>query len=132
MVTQLASHSRSYNIFALVDALGGSGFHQRLTSLGHLLDLGESPVKILGMLARQVRLLIRAKEAAKGNPAELARSLHLPQGVVKRLTQQAARFSDTTLKAHLALLHQVDSRLKTSTGNPRLWLEWALVRVGPG
>jgi DNA polymerase-3 subunit delta len=132
LVTQLASHSRTYNIFALVDALGGPGFHQRLASLGHLLDLGEPPAKILGMLARQVRMLIRVKEGAGGNPAELARSLNLPQGVVKRLTQQAGRFSDAALKAHLGLLHQVDYHLKTSTGNPRLWLEWALLKMGPG
>ena len=26
----------------------------------------------------------------------------------------------------------VDFHLKTSTGNPRLWLEWALVKMGPG
>ena len=84
------------------------------------------------MLARQVRLLIRVKEGAGANPAELARSLNLPQGVVKRLAQQAARFSDAALKGHLGLLHQVDFHLKTSTGSPRLWLEWALVRMGPG
>jgi DNA polymerase-3 subunit delta len=132
LVRQLASHSRTYNIFALVDALGEPGCQPRLASLGHLLDLGEPPAKILGMLARQVRMLIRVKEEVKANPAELARSLKVPQGVVKRLGQQAARFSEAALKAHLALLHQVDYRLKTSTGSPRLWLEWALLRMGPG
>ena len=85
LVTQLASHSRTYNIFALVEALGTPGFHQRLTSLGQLMDLGEAPAKILGMLARQVRILIRVKEGAGANPAELARSLDVPQGEVKSL-----------------------------------------------
>jgi DNA polymerase III delta subunit len=113
-------------------ALGAPGFHQRLASLGHLLDLGEPPAKILGMLARQARMLIRVKEGAGANPTELARSLNVPQGVVKRLAQQGARFSDAALKAHLELLHQVDFHLKTSTGSPRLWLEWALVKMGPG
>jgi DNA polymerase-3 subunit delta len=132
LVRQLASHSRTYNIFALVDALGEPGCQARLASLGHLLDLGEPPAKILGMLARQVRLLIRVKEGVKANPAELARSLKVPQGVVKRLGQQAARFSEAALQAHLGVLHQVDYRLKTSTGSPRLWLEWAVLRMGPG
>jgi DNA polymerase-3 subunit delta len=132
LVTQLASHSRNYNIFALVEALGTPGFHQRLTSLGHLLDLGEHPAKILGMLARQVRILIRVKEGTGANPVELARSLGVPQWKVKDLAQQGARFSDAALKSHLRLLHQVDFHLKTSTGNPRLWLEWALVKMGPG
>jgi DNA polymerase-3 subunit delta len=132
LVTQLASHSRTYNIFALVEALGTPAFHQRLTSLGHLLDLGEHPAKILGMLARQVRILIRVKEGAGANPVELARSLGVPQWKVKGLAQQGARFSDAALKGHLAMLHRVDFNLKTSTGNPRLWLEWALVKMGPG
>jgi len=26
----------------------------------------------------------------------------------------------------------VDLQLKTSTGSPRLWLEWALIKMGPG
>ena len=90
------------------------------------------PAKILGMLARQVRMLIRVKEGAKANPAELAKSLNLPPWKMKGLAQQAARFSGAALKAHLALLHQVDFHLKTSTGNPRLWLEWALIKMGPG
>lgn len=132
LVTQLASHSRNYNIFALVDALGSPGFHQRLAPLGHLLDLGEHPAKILGMLARQVRILIRVKEGVGDNPAELARKLQIPQWKLKGLTQQAARFSDKSLRAHLGLLHQVDFHLKTSTGSPRLWLEWALLKMGPG
>jgi len=132
LVTQLASHSRTYNIFALVDALGTPGFHQRLAPLGHLLDLGEEPVKVLAMLARQLRLLIRVKEGAGQNPAELAQSLKVAPWQVKKLGQQAARFSDAALKSHLGLLHQVDFHLKTSTGNPRLWLEWALIKMGAG
>jgi DNA polymerase-3 subunit delta len=132
LVTQLASHSRTYNIFALVDALGAPGFHQRLTSLGHLMDLGEHPAKILGMLARQLRLLIQVKEGVGANPAELASRLKVSPYKVKSLAQQGARFSDAALKAHLAMLHRVDLSLKTSTGNPRLWLEWALIKMGPG
>ena len=131
LVAQLTSHSRTYNIFALVDALGSPGAHKRLAALDHLLDLGEPPPKILGMLARQLRLLIRLQEAT-GDAPEVARSLNLPQGVVKRLGQQAGRFSAGALRSHLKLLHQTDLHLKTSIGNPRLLLEWALLKMGPG
>jgi len=132
LVNQLASHSRTYSIFALVDALGEPAFPKRLAALSHLLELGEPPAKILGMLARQLRLLIRIKESAGGPSPELAKSLNLPQGVLKRLAQQAARFSDAALASHLFLLHKTDLQLKTSTANPRLWLEWCLLRMGPG
>ncbi len=131
LVSQLASHSRTYNIFALVDTLGEGAPQKRLAALDHLLDLGEPPPKILGMLARQLRLLIRIKESA-ALPADLAKSLNLPQGVVKRLAQQAARFSETALRSHLFLLHRIDYHLKTSAGAPRVWLEWGLLQMGPG
>ncbi len=53
LVNQLATHSRTYNIFALVEALGTPGSHQRLTVPGAPAGPGEHPAKILGMLARQ-------------------------------------------------------------------------------
>ena len=51
---------------------------------------------------------------------------------MRKLAQQAARFSEAALRAHLFLLHQIDVQLKTSAGSPRLWLEWALLKMGPG
>jgi DNA polymerase III delta subunit len=78
----------------------------------------------VGMLARQLRLLIRVK----GGPGAHT----LPQWNLRKLVQQAGRFSEATLRSHLFLLHHIDLQLKTSAGNPRLWLEWALLKMGPG
>ena len=132
LVNQLATHSRTHNIFALVEALGEAGAHKRLSALGQLLDLGEKPPRILGMLARQLRLLILLKEGGAGGAAFQSRSLSLPPRVLKLLAQQAPRFSEAALRSHLSLLHQIDWQLKTSGGSPRLWLEWALLKMGPG
>jgi DNA polymerase-3 subunit delta len=130
LVNQLSTHSRTYNIFALVEALGEPAAHKRLTALGHLLDLGEHPAKILVMLARQLRLLLRLKEgAASGNQSG---SRNLPSWNQRKLVQQATRFSESALRSHLFLLHHLDLQLKTSAGSPRLWLEWALLKMGPG
>jgi DNA polymerase-3 subunit delta len=133
LVRQLASHSRTHTIFALVDAIGQKDAGKRLSALNQLLDLGEVPPKVLGMLARQLRLLMRYKEAGPGaSPATMAGSLNLPPGVLRKLGQQAALFSLPALKSHLHLLHQADLHLKTSTGTPRFWLEWALLQMGSG
>jgi len=132
-VNQLASHSRSYNIFALTDALGEPALPRRLAALDQLLDLGEPPAKILTMLARQLRLLIRYKEAASHSSAsDLAKLLKLPPGIVNKVARQAQKFSLPALQAHLGLLHQADLAIKTSAANPRIWLEWAVTRLGPG
>jgi DNA polymerase-3 subunit delta len=124
LVNQLTTHSRTYNIFALVEALGEPAAHKRLAALGQLLDLGEEPVRIVGMLAWQLRRLIRLKESPSAQ--------NVPQWQLKKLAQQAARFSEAALRSHLFLLHHVDLQLKTSAGSPRLWLEWALLKMGPG
>ncbi len=132
LVNQLATHSRTYNIFALAEALGEPGARKRLNALGQLLDLGEAPAKILVMLARQLRLLLCVKEGGAGGGDYQRRSLSLPPRVLRSLAQQASRFSEAALRAHLALLNQIDWQLKTSGGPPRLWLEWALLQIGPG
>jgi len=133
LVSQLASHSRTYNIFALVDALGEKGAQKRLSALAHLLDLGEPPARILVMLARQLRLLLRLKDSPAGGPPEaLARALEIPPWKIKDLSKQAARFTAPILENHLRRLHHADQQLKTSAGNPRLWLEWCLLQMGPG
>jgi DNA polymerase III subunit delta len=133
LVMRLASHSRTSNIFALVEALGQADAGRRLAALGQLLDLGEAPPKILGMLARQLRLLIRYKETAAGAaPGAPDHSLNLPQWLVRKIGKQAALFSLPALEAHLQRLHRADLHLKTSTGSPRLWLEWALLHMGSG
>lgn len=131
LVNQLATHSRTHNIFALIEALGEPGVHKRLSALGQLLDLGEAPPYILVMLAKQLRLLLSFKE---GGPAAAAyqRRLNLKPKTLKGLPQQAPRFSEAALRSHLSLLHQIDWQLKTSAGLPRLWLEWALLKMGPG
>lgn len=124
LVNQLATHSRTHNIFALLDALGEPGAHKRLTALAHLLDLGEKEPKILATMAGHLRKLIRLKEGGGG--------LNLTQWNMKKVAQQAKHFSIAALRSHLFLLHQIDLQLKTSAGNPRLWLEWALLQMGPG
>ncbi len=132
MVQQLASHSRTFTIFALVDALGEADPRSRVAALDQLLELGEPAARILTMLARQVRLLLLARELAEAAPPELAARLGLPAGIAQNVRRQAARFTPAALKRHLLLLHQADRHLKTSSGNPRLWLEWALMQMGPG
>ncbi|MCL6622254.1 MAG: DNA polymerase III subunit delta [Syntrophobacterales bacterium] len=132
MVQQLASHSRTFTIFALVDALGEADPRLRLSALDQLLELGEPAAKILTMLARQVRLLLIARELGEAPPPELAARLGVPPSIAQNIRRQAARFSPAALRRHLWLLHQADRHLKTSSGNPRLWLEWALVQMGPG
>ena len=116
-----------------MEALGEKAVQRRLAALDHLLELGEPPPRILTMLARQLRLLIRCKELApRSPPGELAKKLGLSPWQVDRLARPAKKFTLQALRAHLKLLHQADLSLKTSASTPRLWLEIALIHLGPG
>lgn len=133
MVNHLSQYSRSHSIFELVDALGQQRPSQALQVLGRLLALGEPPLKILVMLARQLRLLIRLKEYQSRGRAidELSSHLGLPGLVVQKLQRQATRFPLEQLKQHLENLHQADLGLKTSTIPPQLWLENVILALCP-
>ncbi|RLA89858.1 MAG: DNA polymerase III subunit delta [Deltaproteobacteria bacterium] len=133
LVSQLTCASRSFTIFALVDALGQRRPEQALQILKRLLELGEPPLKILVMLARQLRLLLRLQDYqdAATPVEEQARRLGLPRGIVLKLQRQAAHFRVAELRSHLFNLHRADQGLKTSPLPPRLWLEKVILELCP-
>ncbi len=116
-VAELVSYARDANIFAAVDAIleGRSGTAIRMVH--GLLQGGASPIYLLIMLARQVRLLILAKELkAEGVPgADLGSRLGLSgYPLRKTLNQESAFTSSRLIETHRRLL-EADLRMK-STG----------------
>ncbi|MFP3867842.1 MAG: DNA polymerase III subunit delta [Desulfobacteraceae bacterium] len=132
MVGHLSSPSRSYSIFALVDALGQQQPSQALQVLNRLLEMGEPPLRILVMLARQLRLLIRLQEY-QGPAAvdEIASHLGLPRSVVGKLQRQAAHFRVADLRSHLYTVHLADQGMKSGTAPAQLWLEKIILELCP-
>ena len=60
-VEALVGETRVRSIFQLTDAVSSRNLDIALRCLTSLLESGEEPLAIIGMLARQIRLLIRAK-----------------------------------------------------------------------
>lgn len=125
MVEQLCGSSRSYTIFELGDALGQSQPQRALQILHRLLQLGEPPILIVTLLARQLRLLLRVQEEVEqgGAGADLARKLGVPEFVAQKLKQQAARWQPLQLLGALVQLQEADAGLKTGSLAPALLLE---------
>ena len=76
---------------------------------------GEEPLAILGMLARQVRLLFRTKalQAEATSAGAIARTLGLPPRVVATLERHAASLSWQQLSRALRCLSRADLAIKT-------------------
>ncbi|AEB09583.1 DNA polymerase III subunit delta [Desulfobacca acetoxidans] len=132
-VAQLSSHGRTHSIFELVDALGQSRPDKALKVLNRLLELGEPPAIILVMLARQVRLLMRTREALRRGlgSKELAQTLELPGIVAEKLQRQAGGFRLAQLQDHLIRLHEADLGFKTGMAPPHLLLEKVILELCP-
>ena len=119
------------SIFHLVDAVGERDMAQALVFLRRLLQAGEPPARLSHMLARQVRLILRAKLLAQEGreSSEIARDLQVPAFVAEKILRQAGRHSLSSLEEGLRQLLAVDVALKSSSRDPQALLEEAVLSL---
>lgn len=130
-VAELVSYARDANIFAAVDAIleGRSGAAIRMVH--GLLQGGASPTYLLIMLARQVRLLILAKELkAEGVPGnELGSRLGLSgYPLRKTLDQERAFTSSRLVETHRRLL-EADLGMKSTGADAGLIIDTLVAQL---
>jgi DNA polymerase-3 subunit delta len=117
-VKELVTHSRIFNIFELLDLISIKNQPEALLVLNRFLeeeDKKEGPLKLIGMLNRQIRLLWQTKVImAKGGRAEqVVHELGLHPFAVKKLMPQLKYWSHKDLMQALELLFQADGWLKS-------------------
>lgn len=132
-VEALVGEQRSLSVFQLVEAVSRGQVETSLRCLSRLLETGEDPMAILAMLARQFRLLLKAKELQRRGATvhELQDSLGVYPRYLGGLLQQAQTFPPVRLQAGLGRLLQADSELKGG-GDKRLILERLVVDLCKG
>jgi DNA polymerase III subunit delta len=103
------------NVFELVDALGQRD-GKKAQHVLHKLFEEEDTFQIWGMVIRQYRLLLQARELldARASPSEIQKTLGLHEFVVQKVTSQAKRFSLSTLESIYHKLLEIDEGAKTS------------------
>ena len=126
-VEALVGEERVRRIFELADAVASRDLEAALHLSRRLLALGESPLALLGMLARQLRLLLRAQEglAAGKRGADLARGLGVQAFLGPRLEAQARQASPAWAEAGLKRLARLDAELKGGRRDEALSLDLA-------
>ncbi len=121
----MVSYSQQTSIFTVVDAI--VEFKGRVASqlLQQLLNEGVSTSFIMGMLARQLRLIVRTKDiqTARMSPSELRNRLGLTSEFVARKTlEQARHYSLPRLRQVYQQLLETDLAIKTGKYEPELAL----------
>lgn len=102
------------SVFEFVDALALADGKKAQALLHHLLET-ESDFALWGMVVRQFRLVLQAREIldGRGNKDDVARHLHVHPYVAEKVTLQAGRFSMSALEAIYQRLLDIDEGVKT-------------------
>jgi DNA polymerase-3 subunit delta len=111
------------SVFDFVDALSlGNG--KSAQHLLHRLLENEDPFSLWGMVVRQFRLLIQAREIldGRGNQDDVARALGVHPYVAEKTSNQASHFSIESLESIYHKLLRIDEDVKTG----RISLDLAL------
>ena len=130
VVRLLCSQTREEDIFALVDALGKRDSKQALRLLNAL--TAEQPAQyVVSMVARQVRLLLIAREvnAEGGGEKEIGTACGVHPFVARKLQDQCRRFSAGELEGIYRQLDALDEASKTGKASLDVGLEMLVARM---
>lgn len=130
-VREMVAYVREANIFQAVDAVidGKTGVALRLIT--RIMDDGSPAAYILTMLARQVRLLLMAKDMTeRGEPREdIGRKLRLSGWVLNKTLQQERRMTQEYLEYFHERLVETDLTLKTKPIAEQLAIEMLVAEL---
>ena len=113
-VRRLTSQDHQTDVFTLVDAIGNRDGEKAL-DMAHLLLEEMDFIPLFGMIIRQFRLLIQAREIIDmgGNGDDIKDRLHMHPYVAQKIHSQAKKFDLTSLEAIYHELLAIDLGEKT-------------------
>lgn len=122
---------RQVSVFSLTDSLAGKNRVQALSILQRLLEAGEPPLKILGMIARHYRLMARAGEMVHNGMAapEAGKQLGISTFHLKGFARQVETFAPKQTQNYFSILFQSERKLKSSRISEKIILEDAVARL---
>jgi len=130
-VEACVSRVRVESIWALVDAVAVRDKRSILAAAASLLSNSEPPLKILSMIARQLRMVARMRDALQSglSPEQAAAEAGAPPFKARSLATAARRFRNADLAAAFRVLAETDVALKSSRRPPETVLQEALVEM---
>jgi DNA polymerase-3 subunit delta len=115
-VDRCVAHARTESVWSLVDAVSSRDEKRALSAAASLLGDREPPLKILALVARQLRSVARMRDALKTGlgPQEAAQKAGVPPFKARDMAASAKRFDDAKLIRAFALVAEADLALKGS------------------
>ncbi|MBW1804932.1 MAG: DNA polymerase III subunit delta [Deltaproteobacteria bacterium] len=119
-VRELAIHSRIYSIFELMDAISEKDRSRSLSVLNRFLEEEDKvggPLRFIGMLNRQIRLLWQTKSIVDrgGQKRDVTQGLGIAPFAAGNFVKQSKRWSGDELERGLSILYRADGLLKSGS-----------------
>ncbi|WP_081707534.1 DNA polymerase III subunit delta [Bacillus massiliigorillae] len=131
-VNDLASKSLEQNIFTLIDFIMNRKASQAIQLLQSLLRQNEEPIKVLALMASQVRIMYVAKSLAQNGYGQqkIATHLKIHPFRVKLALEKARYFHEKELMTFLNNIADADYKMKTGQMDKALLLELIILQSG--
>lgn len=130
-VEEVVHRVRVDSIWQLVDAIALKRQKAAVEAVGSLLADREPPLKILGSISRQLRIVARMKDALDDGipPQEATRYAGAPPFKARDLSEAARKFSRADLRRAFRVLAETDQALKGSKRDPEFVLEESVLAL---
>lgn len=116
MITELVRVESQEDIFGFMDALSSGQAVRTLGKLGEEREAGTEDFQIFGMLLRQIRLLLQARDVLDRNPRvqkqEMADALGVHPFVAQKLVAEVRGWPQAKLENLQALAFKLDKSMK--------------------
>ncbi|QOD86653.1 DNA polymerase III subunit delta [Weissella viridescens] len=126
-VDALVTRTLSQNVFDLIDNLLNQNLRQAVELYHELLFSGEEPLRLLGAMISQFRLLIQVK-TSKQSEQGLATALKVHPYRVKLAKKTVRRFSYKALSGAFLGLSEMEKELKSTQKDPEMLFELFVLR----
>ncbi|WP_026693937.1 DNA polymerase III subunit delta [Peribacillus kribbensis] len=130
-VEMLTAKSFEQNIFTLIERVLQRNIQEALSIYYELLRQNEEPIKILSVMAGQIRLLYQVKELTRQGYGQqkIASVLKVHPYRVKLATEKTRRFSERELMVLIHQLAEADYKIKTGQADKKLAIELILLKL---
>lgn len=116
-VSEVVGETRLENVFTLTDALVNKNLDKALKILNNQLRHGEDPIKILGAISYQFRIIWAVKSCQEQgvHSGQIAKKIGEHPFPVQKAMPYTRKFNNQQLRECYSELVQTDQRLKTSS-----------------
>jgi DNA polymerase-3 subunit delta len=115
--------------FAFTDAVGERRLPAAMTNLRRLLEQGDEPLALFGVLNAHLRRLLRARQVAGEGAGAVGAALGLPEWRARGMTDQALSYREEELVRAMSVMAEADIEMKGEFPSPEAALERAVIRI---